>query len=657
MSIKISLSSMHLPLIAENTQLSRVALDIADYVVMALYALALVGVGLYYRKYAQESLDNYFLAGRSFRGWITGTSYAVTCMNSGVPLVYCGMTVITGVWICWFYISRFGLALMIGAVLFAVFWRRLKIFTSPEFYEVRFDGGPAITMRTFVALRSATIAVVAWTGTGLLALTKVSETLLGWDQTLTLVVVVPIILLYVTLSGYVGVVVSDVLQTIILIVSSLVLMGMVWADFGGPIGLYAALVQQCGPEVVQLHPPSSHEFLGVMGILAWVVGTSVGYGGDTAPMAGAMEGQRLFSCRDSREAAKMYIWTEVILFFMLAVLTLPALGAMVKWPGLYTGEIADQELAYGLLLGHYLPSGLLGLALIALFASIMSTVDSNMNLGAQVFINDVYRRSIRPNCTAAHYLRVGKIVMFVIMVLGIVVAIKANKLIDISVFMLGLSSAELTANWGQWWWWRFNGKARLAASFGGPIIFLVVRYVVYPFTVVPYYLHAENMPDWLLEISGKVPPEELVTKVTNCYIYIPILTSMTLTCVLWIMVALLTRPDPEEKLIDFYKLARPLGWWRPIALKAVGRQFQHQPSRQLHILAGLGIALLGTVMASAGTIGFSCLFVARWKAAAIALVVAIIAGLSFKITFSRFVERLLLEDDPSVRGNQSGRDD
>ena len=41
---------------------------------------------------------------------------------------------------------------------------------------------------------------------------------------------------------------------------------------------------------------------------------------------------------------------------------------------------------------------------------------------------------------------------------------RVENVIDIAVFMLGLSSAELTANWAQWWWWRFNGKARIAAG-------------------------------------------------------------------------------------------------------------------------------------------------------------------------------------------------
>ena len=105
-----------------------------------------------------------------------------------------------------------------------------------------------------------------------------------------------------------AVVMSDLIQTAIMIVSSLVLMGLVWADFGGPTGLYQALVTQFGEGVVSWHPPMSHELLGVVGIIAWTMGTAIGYGGDVAPMAGAMEGQRLLSCRNSREATRMYIW-------------------------------------------------------------------------------------------------------------------------------------------------------------------------------------------------------------------------------------------------------------------------------------------------------------------------------------------------------------
>ncbi len=577
-----------------------------DYALMGLYILLLLGMGLYYRRFAHQNMENYFLGGRRLKGWMSGTSYAVTCMNADVAPAYCGMTVITGTFICWWYLSRFGLALMIGGLLFAVCWRRLKIFTSPEFYELRFGGHPAALMRGWVALRSAFIAVVAWTGAGLLGLTKVSEALLGWSRFETFLLVVPIILIYVVLSGYMGVVVSDLIQTAIMIVSSLVLMGLVWAEFGGPSGLYDALTAQFGTGVVSWHPPMSHEMLGVVGIIAWTMGTAIGYGGDVAPMAGAMEGQRLLSCRNTREATRMYVWTEVVLFLMLAVLTLPALGAMVKWPGLHDGTL-DKELAYGLLLGHYLPSGVLGLALVALLASIMSTVDSNMNFGAQVFINDVYRRFLKRGAELAHYMNIGRVVMVVIMGLSLAVALSAKNVIDIAVFMLGLSSAELSANWGQWWWWRFNGQARLAASFGGPLIFLINKYLVFE-----YWIDAG-------QDTG----------------YVVVLTSIAVTCLLWIAVALSTEPEPEEKLLEFYKAARPMGWWGPIAAKAGVESGGASP-----IVRGLGIALLGAVAVGGGIIGFSGLYVGRMEVLIGGGLVALVLGLLFKGAYVRYMREV-----------------
>jgi SSS family solute:Na+ symporter len=573
-----------------------VGLSNLDYALMAIYMLFLIGMGLYYRRFAQENLDNYFLGGRKMKGWMNGTSYAVTCMNADVAPAYCGMTVITGTFICWWYMSRFGLALLIGGLLFAACWRRLKIFTSPEFYERRFGGRAAATMRAWVSLRSAFIAVVAWTGAGLLGLTKVSEVLLGWSRLETFLVAIPIILLYVVLSGYMGVVMSDIVQTAIMIASSLVLMLLVLQDFGGPTGLYDALVTQFGESVVSWHPPMSHEMLGMIGIIAWTVGTAVGYGGDLAPMAGAMEGQRLLSCRDEKEATRMYIWTEVVLFLMLAMLTLPALGAMVKWPGLHDGTL-DKELAYGLLLGHYLPSGLLGLALVAMFASIMSTVDSNMNFGAQVFINDIYRRFLRPDGSMQHYMNIGRAVMVIIMALSLSVALKATNVIDIAVFMLGLSSAELTANWGQWWWWRFNGPARLAASFGGPLIFLLNKWVIF---------------EWLIDAGQDTA-------------YVVVLSSIAMTCLLWILVALTTEPEPEETLLSFYKEAQPMGWWGPIAEKAGGRATGWAP-----IGRGLGTALLGAVAIGSGVIALTGLYVGRTEVALAGSGIALVLGLTFR---------------------------
>jgi Na+/proline symporter len=363
-------------------------------------------------------------------------------------------------------------------------------------------------------------------------------------------------------------------------------------------------VTSFGDGVVSWHPPRHHELLGVLGVLAWTVGTAVGYGGDAAPMSGAMEGQRILSCRTPREAAKMYVWTEVVLFFMLAVLTLPALGAAVHWPGLRDGTI-NKELAFGMLLGHYLPAGLLGLAVSGLLASIMSTVSSNMNFGAQVFVNDVYRRSIVRQASDRHYLTVGRLVAVAIVGMAMVVAVTAENVIDIAVFMLGLSSAELTANWAQWWWWRFNGAARLAASFGGPVIFLVNQFVVFRYLV----------------------------DAGDAAVYLVIFASMAGTAALWVAVALLTPPEPEDQLIAFYRRARPMGAWGPIAAKA-----GLEPAGWPPVLAGLITAALGATMVGGGVIALSCAYVGRWGVAGVAVLTGLAAGAAFRGRFRAMLD-------------------
>ncbi|PQO44245.1 sodium:solute symporter family transporter [Blastopirellula marina] len=591
-------------------------LDWLDWGVLALYFGGLILLGVVLRKQSGDDLEGYFLAGRKVPGWLNGFSYAATCMNADVAPAYCGMTVVTGAFICWFYFARFGLALMIAAVLFAGLWRRLKLRTSPEFYELRFSGGPALTMRSWVALRSALIAMTAWTGAGLLGLHKIASPLLGWSIFTTLAIVIPVILFYVLASGYVGVVTSDFFQTLIIIGSSVLLMAIVLIDFGGPTQLFTALEQTAGPEAASVFPPLGHEVLGFIAIAAWTIGTTIGYGGDAAPMAGAMEGQRILSCRNERESAKMYVWTTVVLFLLLATLTLPALAAMVHWPEVRTPE--QKELAYGMLLARYLPPGLLGLALSAVLASIMSTVSSNMNFGAQVLVNDVYQRSLVKEASTRHYLMMGRIFSAGILILGVLVAVAATNVIQISIFMLGLSSAELTANWAQWWWWRFNGWARLTASLGGPLIFVLNKLFLFP---NPWF----SFPH-LLDFG---PHND----------YMIIFVSMGMTLIAWVTVALLTKPEPMPHLIAFYRRARPYGFWRPVA-EAAGEPLPPKG----RIAFGFAVAPFGTIMAAAAILALSLLYLGRWDGAAVALGTMLLAGTVFYFGFSKLLQPLRTED-------------
>jgi Na+/proline symporter len=523
-----------------------------DLAIVICYLLLMLGVGLYYRRYAEAGLENFFLAGRSIPGWLNGISYTAAMVSADAATAYGGLAVVTGLFVCWWYLTRFGLALFVGGVLFAVFWRRLKLFTSLEFYELRFSGGPAALMRLWIAFRTSFIAMPAWTGVTLLAAAKILQPTMGLNREMTLLLVVPIAFAYIFLSGYRGVVVSNLIQMSIFLLGTLLLAVLTLSHFGGPAALAHSLVAQLGPkgqEMLSSFPPIHHDVFPMAAAIAWLVGQTIGYGGDAAPMGGAMEGQRILSTKTPRQAVTMYITTAVTLFTLVLLVSLPCIACAVLFPQLLDPK-ADRELAYGLLMKKMLPVGAMGLVVSAMMAGVMSTVGDNLNFGSQVMLNDIYRRWIVRSASESSYLMAGKLCMLVILALAMVVVYKAKIIFDVAVMLLKLSAAEMSANWAQWWWWRFNGKARLAASFGGAAIFCVV-------VLGPELL-----------VSLGVPGASALRMEWWWQTFLV----MGLTTALWVSVALLTKPDPDEVLDEFYRKARPLGAWGPVRARVLAAE-------------------------------------------------------------------------------------
>jgi len=530
-----------------------------DLAIIVAYLVLMLGIGLYYRRYASQGLDNFFLAGRKVPGWLNGVSYAAALVSPDAATAYGGLAAVTGIFVCWWYLSRFGLALCIGAILFAVFWRRLALFTSLEFYELRFAGRPAAMMRFWIAFRTSIVGLPAWTGITLLAACKIMEAAFGLTKAQTLWLIVPISFAYIYLSGYKGVVVSNLAQMIIFFVGTLCLAWLTVEHFGGPSAMAATLTHElggAGAETLRSFPPVRHEVFPLAGALAWLIGQTIGYGGDVAPMGGAMEGQRILSTRTAREAVTMYIVTALTMFTLVLLVSLPCIAAPLLWPEL-RGPDADREMAYGLLMKEMLPVGAMGLVVAAMMAGVMSTVGDNLNFGSQVMLNDIYRRWLVRSASERAYLLAGKICLFVILGISLAVVYNVKIIFDVALFMLQLSCAELPANWAQWWWWRFNGKARVAASFGGAAIFCTV--VLGP-----------KMLAWL-GVAG-------ASKLVLPWWWQTFLV-MGLTTMLWVTVALLTKPDSDEVLDKFYQRARPLGCWGAVRERAQSNQAATPPHR------------------------------------------------------------------------------
>jgi Na+/proline symporter len=580
-----------------------------DLWIVGGYLLLMLGIAFWHYRFARKSMENFFLGGRKVPGWMNGISYTAALVSPDAATGYGGLAVASGAFISWWYLSRFGLALFLGGVLFAVFWRRLNLFTSLEFYDLRFKSRAANIMRLWIAVRTSLIAMPAWTGITLLAACKIMEPALGLTKIQTLLLVLPVSFIYVFFSGYKGVVISNFIQMSIFFLGTVMLAILTINYFGGAEAMAELLKAKFGsthPEILDIIPPPRHDVFPFPAALAWLLGQSIGYGGDAAPMGGAMEGQRILSTRTPSEALTMYVVTAISMFVLLLLVTLPSISAAALWPELREAG-ADRELVYGKLMKTLLPAGAMGLMVAAMMAATMSTVADNLSFGSQVLVSDLYRRWIKPIASEKHYLWIGKLGMILIITMSVAVVFNVRIITDVAIFMLQLSAAELPANWAQWWWWRFNSAARIAASFGGALIFCIV--VLGPKALVHF------------NINGA---EQLIFPW-----YWQTLIVMGLTTTLWIVVALSTKPDPEPLLRSFYERAKPLGWWRPIS----------GTNRIKPIFKGILIAITGASSVSLFIVGISEAWFAKWLSSVTFLCLSIILFTLFRLSSKSFINK------------------
>ena len=364
-----------------------------DPVIIAVYLVVSLLLGIFGSRLLgmnNSKEDDYYLAGRKMPGWLNGMSVAATALNSDVAPLYCGIAVVTGLSGCWFFLSRFGMALLLAAILFAVRWRQMGIRTGPEFFHLRFGAGNKFA-RVYSSLTSVLIGMVPWIGAGLIGIHLVAAPIFGIDsKAVTLLIVLPLLTVYVWTSGLAGVLLTDALQGFVILAANLVMVGAVLWAFGGPSGLAEAVMSAAGPEtggaILSILPQAGNPVLSPLSIFAWMLIVSVGAGS-----AVGADGQRLFSCRSNREAAKVGIWGEVILFAMLLMLMLPAMGLLARHPEFYTASPSEREFAYGKMLSEFLPRGGVGLTVAALLAAVMSTISTHLNYGSQTLLNDVWR--------------------------------------------------------------------------------------------------------------------------------------------------------------------------------------------------------------------------------------------------------------------------
>ena len=524
----------------------------SDWIVVGVYGALTMTLGLWFSRRAGQSLEEYFVAGRTLPWWIAGTSIAATWFATDAPLATASLVRQRGIyanWLWWYEAA----GIMLLVFFYAKLWRRAAILTDAEFIELRYSGRPASALRGFSAVYSGLLKNCVVMGWVMLAMVKFSSVLLGWNPEATLAVCVVLALTYTVASGLWGVVVTDLLQFAAGMTGSLVLAWVVLARLGGPRAMADAIraLPDAGVATLDVVPHPSHlsplEFASLL-CLILLLWTRSGQGDGYLA-------QRLFAARDERQSVLSALW------FALAgtvLMTWPwvvvGLGSLLVLPVASAAPAlaADPELAYPMMIANLMPAGLRGLMVASFLAAFMSTMDTHLCWGASYLVNDLYKRFLRRDADERHYVLASRFAVVLLVVLAALTAWQMDTIERAWIYVIELTSGVALVWLLRWYWWRVNAWAEIAAMAGSIVL-----------------ANGRLLVGWG-RASGLLPAGaagRLATFYGSDYDFLRALFILLVCSVLWVAVALLTRPDRDERLDRFYRTVRPGGWWGPVAAR------------------------------------------------------------------------------------------
>ena len=523
-----------------------------DWAIIAAYFVLSLAIGLFYYRRAGESTEEYFVAGRDLPWWLAGTSMVATTFAADTPLAVTEMVARNGVagnWLWWSMLPSG----MLTVFFFARLWRRAEVMTDVEFVELRYTGRPAAVLRGFRALYlglAINLIIMGWVNLGM---AKILSGTLGLEKWEALGFCLGITFLYSVLSGLWGVVVTDAVQFLIAMIGSIVLAWFAVDAVGGLAALKAGLAtvvppggtQPFGDAATALWPDGSAlwmlpmvtlvTYLGVNWWASWYPGAEPGGGGYIA--------QRIFSARNERHGVLATLWFNVAHYalrpwpwIVVALCSLVLYRNGVINPG--TG-LADPAFGYVQVMNDHLPVGFRGLLLASFAAAYMSTISTQMNWGSSYIVNDFYRRFIRVGETERHYVLISRIATFITMCLSIVVTYFMNRITSGWELVLTLGAGTGLVYILRWYWWRINAWSEIAAMSAALVVSIGLQ--------------------WSGTFDSATPIGFAQT----------MLTTVGIATVVWLSATFMTAPEPEAKLVEFYRRVRPAGpGWTAIAARA-----------------------------------------------------------------------------------------
>ena len=598
-------------------------LDTLDWLVVVVSLIVCYAPAVFYLRRARASTAEFFASGQSAPWWLVGTSMVATTFSTDTPNLVTDFVRTHGVsynWVWWAFL----LTGMSTVFFYARLWRRSRVLTDLEFYELRYSGRSAAVVRGFRAVYLGFFFNVMIMSAVTLAAVKIANVLLGWGRLETILVGGTACVIVAALTGLWGVLVTDLAQ-FILAMAGVIIAAYVSLDHPAVGGL-ANLLRQTNPRTLSILP-DFHDTglaLSVLIIPLTVQWWSVWYPG-AEPGGGSYIAQRILASKNERHALGATLWFNVahyalrpwpwIIVALCSMLVFPTLADLRRALPHVDPALIGNDLAYPAML-TLLPHGALGLLVASLFAAYRSTIETHLNWGTSYLVLDFYQRFVARGRSERHYLWISRVVTAVLMIACGVFTLALSTASEAFQLLLSIGAGTGLIYLLRWFWWRINAWSEISAMISSFLIALAI---------------------FVARKSGVAISDPVA-----------LIGSVAATTAVWVTVTLLTRPTELATLSRFYELTRPAGpGWNPVRRQTgLAASRDSVPNMMLGWTAGVAFVY-------AGLFGTGSLIYGRVLAAGLWALVFVASG----VMLLRLIPRLFSGETALTGGETSAAAD
>ncbi len=390
-----------------------------DWVIFAVYAFIILGMGLFIskgKKGVEKTAQDYFLANKSLTWWAIGASLIAANISAEQFIGMSGSGYALGIGIaCYEWIAA--ASLIVIAKYFIPIFIEKKIYTMPQFLAERYSRGVSTAFAIFWLLVYVFVNLTSVTYMGALAM----ETILGIPLMYGIIGLAVFSGIYSIYGGLKAVAWTDVIQVFFLVfgglVTTYVALDAVGGVGAGPVKGFTTLFEGVRDHFHMIAEQDNRPdvFLDLPGlgiILGGIWLTNFGYWGFNQYII-----QKGLAAKSVTEAKRGLLFGAYLKMLIPLIVVIPGIAAFYLKSDL---EIADQ--AYPYLLANYMPVGVRGLAFAALSAAIVSSLASMINSTSTIFTVDIYKPYFNKNASDKEQVLVGRITAFVALTIAVFIA-------------------------------------------------------------------------------------------------------------------------------------------------------------------------------------------------------------------------------------------